>query len=113
MAPEQVRGQPADHRADIFALAPCSTKCSAASRAFQGDTPADTMSAILRAEPSELPLVGGKRDHRPRSHATRLCWKRILTSGSNRLATSSRRSKRSAVGPGATVHSRYTGNESG
>jgi eukaryotic-like serine/threonine-protein kinase len=27
MAPEQVRGQSADHRADILRLAPCSTSC--------------------------------------------------------------------------------------
>ena len=55
MAPEQVRGQPVDHRADIFAFGVVLYEMVTGTRAFQRDTSADTMSAILHAEPPELP----------------------------------------------------------
>ena len=51
MAPEQVRGLPADHRADIFAFGAVLYEMLSGRRAFQGATMADTMSAILTAEP--------------------------------------------------------------
>jgi Tol biopolymer transport system component/tRNA A-37 threonylcarbamoyl transferase component Bud32 len=54
MAPEQVRGQEVDHRADIFALGAVLYELLAGRRAFQGTTPADTMSAILKEDPPEL-----------------------------------------------------------
>ena len=54
MAPEQVRGQPADHRADIFAFGAILYEMLAARRAFTGDTAADTMTAILTKEPAEI-----------------------------------------------------------
>jgi Tol biopolymer transport system component len=55
MAPEQVRGQPADHRTDIFALGAVLYEMAAGRRAFSGATPADVMTAILRLDPAELP----------------------------------------------------------
>jgi hypothetical protein len=54
MAPEQVRGQEVDPRADIFALGAVLYELLAGRRAFQGTTPADTISAILKEDPPEL-----------------------------------------------------------
>jgi Tol biopolymer transport system component len=54
MSPEQVRGKPADHRADIFAFGSILYEMLSGQRAFRGETPADTMSAILKEEPGEL-----------------------------------------------------------
>ena len=54
MSPEQVRGKPVDARSDIFSLGAILYEMVSGKRAFQGDTPADTMSAILREEPPPL-----------------------------------------------------------
>jgi TolB-like protein len=54
MAPEQVRGEPADARADIFALGCVLYEMASARRAFPGQTPAEIMAAVLRDEPEEL-----------------------------------------------------------
>lgn len=54
MAPEQVRGNPADARSDLFALGAVLFEMLTARRAFQAETAADTMSAILREDPPEL-----------------------------------------------------------
>ena len=51
MAPEQVRGGAADHRADIFALGVVLYEMLAGRRPFTGETNADVMSAILRVDP--------------------------------------------------------------
>ena len=55
MAPEQVRGQPADARTDIFALGAVLHEMLTGRRAFQGSTPAEIMTAILREDPPDLP----------------------------------------------------------
>ncbi len=60
MAPEQVRGMPCDHRADIFALGCVLYEMLSGRRAFKGPTPADTMSAILSKEPPPLVEAGGE-----------------------------------------------------
>ena len=54
MSPEQVRAQPVDARTDIFSLGAILYEMVTGKRAFQGETPADTMSAILREEPPPL-----------------------------------------------------------
>jgi serine/threonine protein kinase len=54
MSPEQVRGQGVDHRSDIFAFGAILYEILSGQRAFHGDSPADTMSAILREEPPDL-----------------------------------------------------------
>jgi serine/threonine protein kinase len=51
MSPEQVRGQPVDHRSDIFSLGAILHEMFTGQRAFRGDSSADTMSAILREDP--------------------------------------------------------------
>src|SRR6202451_1006704 len=54
MSPEQVRGKAADHRSDIFAFGAILYEMISGKRAFHGETPADTMSAIIKDEPPEL-----------------------------------------------------------
>ena len=54
MAPEQVRGQSVDQRADLFALGAVIYEMLSGHRAFQRDTVAETMTAILRDDPPEL-----------------------------------------------------------
>ena len=54
MSPEQVRGKPADNRSDIFAFGAILYEMISGERAFHGETPADTMSAILKEETPEL-----------------------------------------------------------
>ena len=56
MAPEQVRGQRVDHRADIFAFGAILYEMLSGKRAFQGATTADTISEILDKDPPDLPL---------------------------------------------------------
>jgi Tol biopolymer transport system component len=54
MSPEQVRGIALDARSDIFSFGAILYEMLSGKRAFHGDTPADTMSAILKEEPPEL-----------------------------------------------------------
>ncbi len=54
MSPEQVRGQTADHRADIFSFGAVLYEMVSGKRAFKGTTMADTMSAILKEDPPDL-----------------------------------------------------------
>jgi serine/threonine-protein kinase len=59
MSPEQVRGQAADPRSDIFAAGAILYEMVTGQRAFQGASPADTMSAVLREQPMDLVLRSG------------------------------------------------------
>ena len=54
MAPEQVRGLVADARSDLFAFGAVLHEVLSGRRAFAGDSPADTMTAILREEAPDL-----------------------------------------------------------
>jgi eukaryotic-like serine/threonine-protein kinase len=54
MSPEQVKGQPADHRSDIFSFGAILYELIAGNRAFRGDTAVETMTAILKTDPPEL-----------------------------------------------------------
>jgi Tol biopolymer transport system component len=55
MAPEQVRGGAVDPRADIFAVGAVLYELLAGAPAFRAETAAEIMTAILRADPLELP----------------------------------------------------------
>ena len=54
MSPEQVRGMTLDPRSDIFSFGAILYEMLSGKRAFHGDTPADTMSSILKEDPPEL-----------------------------------------------------------
>ena len=55
MSPEQVRGESVDGRSDIFSLGCVLFEIITGERAFQGNTSAEIVSAILRDDPLALP----------------------------------------------------------
>jgi serine/threonine protein kinase len=57
MSPEQVRGQPADHRSDIFTFSAVLYEMLTGQRAFQKATSIDAMSAILNEEPTPIAQI--------------------------------------------------------
>jgi serine/threonine protein kinase len=57
MSPEQVRGQHADHRADIFAFGAILYEMLSGKRAFARGSWVESMNAILKEEPPQLPGV--------------------------------------------------------
>jgi eukaryotic-like serine/threonine-protein kinase len=59
MSPEQVKGEPADHRSDIFSFGSILYEMLNGQRAFKRNTSAETMTAILNEEPPELTLKTG------------------------------------------------------
>lgn len=54
MAPEQVRGRPVDHRADIFSFGAVFYEMLSGRRAFHGDSAIETLNAILKEDPPDL-----------------------------------------------------------
>src|SRR5262245_57192827 len=54
MSPEQVRGQTADHRSDIFSFGCVLYEMVSGRRAFQRDSSVETMNAILKEDPPEI-----------------------------------------------------------
>jgi len=54
MSPEQVRGRHVDHRSDIFSFGAMLYEMLSGKRAFHGDSPVETLNAILKSEPMEL-----------------------------------------------------------
>ena len=93
MAPEQVRGQAVDQRADLFAFGAVLYEMLSGRRAFQRETAADTMTAILTEDPPEM--TGARPDLPPASTASSgTASRRIPRSDSSRRATSRSRSTR-------------------
>ena len=60
MAPEQARGLPVDHRADLFSLGAILYEMLAGRRAFQGASEVEVLSAILREDPPDLQSEEGR-----------------------------------------------------
>jgi Tol biopolymer transport system component len=58
MSPEQVRGQIADHRSDIFSFGLILYEMLSGRAAFRRETGAETMTAILKEDPPELTTPG-------------------------------------------------------
>src|SRR3974390_2439767 len=54
MSPEQVRGEPTDHRTDIFAFGCVLYEMLSGRRAFRRDTPVESMNAVLKEDPPDL-----------------------------------------------------------
>ena len=57
MSPEQVRGQPVDHRSDIFSFGTVLYEMSSGVSAFRGDSAVETMNAILKQDPEDLAQI--------------------------------------------------------
>lgn len=60
MAPEQVRGDAADARSDIFSFGAVLYEMLSGKRAFRRDTPVETMTAVLKDDPPELTGSGSQ-----------------------------------------------------
>ena len=58
MSPEQVRGQPADARSDVFSFGAVVYEMLCGRRAFEGPSAADRMTAILKEDPPPLATNG-------------------------------------------------------
>jgi len=54
MAPEQIRGETVDHRADIFSFGTTLYEMLAGHQPFKGGSSVETMNAILKEEPAEI-----------------------------------------------------------
>ncbi|HSB09427.1 MAG TPA: serine/threonine-protein kinase, partial [Blastocatellia bacterium] len=60
MSPEQVRGQVADYRSDIFSFGAILYEMLRGRRAFIGESQIEVMNAILKEEPEELTQTNSK-----------------------------------------------------
>jgi len=57
MSPEQVRGAATDQRTDLFSFGAVLYELLGGQRAFRGQTSADVVTAILKEDPPDLPVV--------------------------------------------------------
>ena len=106
MSPEQVRGETADHRSDIFSLGCVLYELLTGRRPFQRDTSVETMTAILREEPRPLAGTGVEIGAEMEKTLARCLEKdpdRRFQSASD-LAFALKGIATSPAGSGATVH---------
>src|SRR4051794_8260173 len=54
MAPEQIRGQPGDHRSDIFAFGAMLYEMLTGRQPFRGESPIETLNSILKDDPPDV-----------------------------------------------------------
>jgi eukaryotic-like serine/threonine-protein kinase len=59
MSPEQAEGKPVDSRSDVFAFGAVLYEMVTGRKAFQGDSTASTLAAILREQPKPATLIAG------------------------------------------------------
>ena len=90
MSPEQVRGERADHRSDIFSLGCVLHEMLTGRRPFGGDTAAETLAAILRDQPAELATADGELPPRVDAVVRRCLEKNPITDSSRRGISRSR-----------------------
>ncbi len=83
MAPEQVRGEVVDRRADIFALGAVLYEMLTGRRPFKGDSTLGTLDAVLTLQPPDLADVNPEVSQ-PLSHTVRRC---LAKSPDDRYAT--------------------------
>jgi eukaryotic-like serine/threonine-protein kinase len=60
MSPEQVRGQEADHRSDIFSFGVILYEMLSGRRPFSGESAVEVMNAILKEDPPELTATNSR-----------------------------------------------------
>ncbi len=60
MSPEQVRGEPADHRSDIFSFGVVLYEMLSGRKAFGGESGVEVMNAILHDDPAALVVTKGQ-----------------------------------------------------
>ena len=112
MAPEQVRGEATDHRADLFALGCVLYEMTTGVRAFHGASMVDTMSAILQSDLPEFPepvrtsgpaLIAVIRHLVEKSPAERFESARDLAFGLETVLASAATARSLAPAPAASV----------
>ena len=73
MSPEQVRDNRIDHRSDIFSFGTVFYEMLTGQRAFQRNSAAETMTAILKEDPPEFPVSGERQIPKVLERVTHRC----------------------------------------
>ena len=98
VSPEQLRGQGATARSDMFALGAVLYEMLTGQRAFKGATKADMLAAILEKDPPAMALRRRGRSRRRSSEWCGGAWRRTRTTASSRRGTWRSRWRRSRPG---------------